>query len=67
MVLSSFRDNELKKKLEDEYGVRITTSVSKNTDYVIVKEMDIVPTGKIKKALEIGVKVITIEELKKMM
>jgi NAD-dependent DNA ligase len=67
MVLSGFRDNDLQKKLED-MGVRITTSVSKNTDYVIVKDMSIIenPTGKIKKALDVGVKVITIDMLNNM-
>jgi DNA ligase (NAD+) len=68
MVISGFRNAELQEKLED-MGVRFTTSVSKNTDYVIVKDMSIIdePTGKIKKAIDIGVKVITVDMLNKMM
>jgi DNA ligase (NAD+) len=68
MVLSGFRDNELEEKLES-IGVKISSSVSKNTDYLVVKDNATIEegTGKVSKAQEIGVKIITKDELIKLM
>ena len=61
IVFTGFRD----KKLEEEVtarGGKITTSVSKNTSILVTKSKVDKPTGKIKKALELGVEVISKEE-----
>ena len=64
IVMSGFRDNDLKSKLED-LGIKIKTSVSKNTDYLVVKDKSVIKdnTGKIKKAKESNVTIITKDEL----
>lgn len=66
IVLSGFRDSELQKKLED-LGAKITNSISKNTDLLVVKDDETLnnATGKVKKALELGIKIITKETLLK--
>ena len=64
MVLSGFRDAEIQKKLED-MGVKISSSVSKNTDYLVVKDKE-ETTSKIEKAKELGIKIITKNELIKL-
>ena len=60
MVLSGFRDNQLQSKLE-EFGAKITNSISKNTDYLIVKDQNTIDenTSKVQKAIELGIKIIT--------
>ena len=67
MVLSGFRDAPLQEKLEG-MGVKISSSVSKNTDYLIVKDKETIDdnTGKVAKAKEVGVKIITKDALLKM-
>lgn len=63
-VFSKFRDENLEEKIENNGG-KINNSVSKNTDYLVIKEkvnMD-EQSGKIKKALELNVKIITKIEL----
>jgi len=67
MVLSGFRDSTLQQKLE-ETGVKITTSVSKNTDYLVVKDKETIEeaTGKVEKAKDLGIKIITKDELIKL-
>lgn len=59
IVMSGFRDADLQQKLEDS-GAKITNSVSKNTDYLIVKDQSTVieNTGKVQKANELGIKII---------
>ena len=59
VVMSGFRDLELQQKLEDS-GAKITNSVSKNTDYLIVKDQNTIDenTGKVQKAHELGIKII---------
>jgi NAD-dependent DNA ligase len=59
-VMSGFRDNDLKELIENQGG-KISTSVSKNTDYLIVKDQSNIdnPTDKINKALELKIKIIT--------
>ena len=60
VVMSGFRDAEIQQKLE-ESGAKISNSVSKNTDYLIVKDQNTIDenTGKVQKAHELGVKIIT--------
>jgi len=66
IVMSGFRDNDLKSKLED-LGIKIKTSVSKNTDYLVVKDKTVINdnTGKVKKAKTLKVNIITKDELEK--
>jgi DNA ligase (NAD+) len=68
IVLSGFRDGILQEKLEG-MGVKISSSVSKNTDYLVVKDKETIEenTGKVAKASEIGVKILTKEALIKML
>lgn len=67
IVLTGFRDNDLQEKLE-AIGVKISSSVSKNTDYLVVKDKETINEGtsKILKAQEAGVKIITKEQLIKL-
>ena len=65
MVLSGFRDAEIQKKLEG-MGVKIASSVSKNTDYLVVKDKE-ETSSKIEKAKELNIKIITKDELIKML
>lgn len=64
LVLSGFRDKDLEKLLED-YDVKISNSVSKNTDYLVVKDQSVIneKTGKVKKAEELSINIITKNEL----
>lgn len=64
LVLSGFRDKELEKLLED-YEVKISNSVSKNTDYLVVKDQSVIDekTGKVKKAEELNINIITKDTL----
>lgn len=62
-VITGFRDKALVKKLA-ELGAINTTSVSKNTDFVIVKSKGHDgDTGKAKEARTLGIKLITPSEL----
>ena len=67
IVVTGFRDNDLQEKLE-AIGVKISSSVSKNTDYLVVKDKETINDGtsKILKAQEAGVKIITKEQLIKL-
>jgi NAD-dependent DNA ligase len=67
IVLTGFRDNDLNEKLE-AIGVKISSSVSKNTDYLVVKDKETINEGtsKVQKAQDIGVKIITKEQLIKL-
>lgn len=60
-VITGFRDKELVKKLT-EMGAINTTSVSKNTDFVVVKT-HAESTGKAEEARALGIKLITPSEL----
>jgi NAD-dependent DNA ligase len=62
IVMSGFRDATLQKFLEDS-GAKLTNSVSKNTDLLIVKD-EKEETGKVKKALELGITIITKDKIK---
>jgi NAD-dependent DNA ligase len=64
IVLSGFRDSELTKYLENS-GAKISDSVTKNTDYLIVKDENTMKeeTGKVKKAKELNIKIIIKEKI----
>jgi len=68
IVMSGFRDAEIQEKLEG-MGVKLSSSVSKNTDYLVVKDQSTIDagTGKVEKAQEVGVKIITKDQLIKLM
>ncbi len=61
-TLENYSRNEIKEKLE-ALGVKISSSVSKKTDYVLVGKE---PGSKYAKALEVEVKVLNEEEFEKM-
>jgi DNA ligase (NAD+) len=66
IVISGFRDANLQEMLEG-MGVKISSSVSKNTNYLIIKDKETLEeaTGKIQKAKELGIQILTKEELLK--
>ncbi len=58
----------IKMGIENDYGGKVTESVSKKTTYLVVPDGDIDDeSAKVKKAKELKVKIIKYEELKKMM
>ena len=65
IVLSGFRDSKLQQFLE-ESGAKITNTISKNTNILIVKDQDTINdgTGKVQKALELGINIITKDKVK---
>lgn len=65
IVMSGFRDANLQTFLENS-GAKITDSVSKNTDILIVKDEETIATatGKVKKALELGINIIIRNKIK---
>ncbi len=67
VVLTGFRDKELQEKIESQGG-KIGSSVSKNTDYVIVKDQSVIdePTDKVSKAIELGITILTKTKADKM-
>lgn len=67
IVLSGFRDKELQEKIE-ENGGKVSSSVSKNTDYLVVKDQTVIddPTEKINKAKELNVIIMTKDKFQKL-
>jgi DNA ligase (NAD+) len=67
-VFTKFRDNNLEEKIEEQGG-KISVSITKNTDYLIVKDQSIIdnPTDKVTKAKSLNINIITKEELIKML
>ncbi len=63
IVMSGFRDKELTKYLENE-GAKITNSLSKNTDILIIKDKTVMETAKVKKAQELDIKIILRDNIK---
>ena len=63
-VFTGVRDKEAEQKIESKGG-KISSSVSKNTTYLVMKSIGS-GSSKEKKAMELGVKVITIDDLVKM-
>lgn len=68
IVLTGFRDKDLQSQIESQGG-KIGSSITKNTNYLIVKDQTMIddPTDKIKKALELNIKIITKDKLIKML
>ena len=64
IVISGFRDKDLENLLK-QYDVDIKNSVSKNTNILVVKDKETIEdsTGKVKKAKDLGIKIITKKEL----
>lgn len=60
VVFTGFRDSELEKFIESNGG-SIKTSISNNTDYLIIKDSE-TTSSKIKKAKDLNVKIITKNE-----
>lgn len=68
IVFTGFRDKELEKKIEEQGG-KIGTTITKNTDYLVVKDNDAIdnPTIKVSKAKELGISIITKDKLIKLL
>lgn len=64
IVLTGFRDKELQNKIEEQGG-KIGSTISKNTDFLVVKDQNMIdePTEKIKKASSLNIKIITRDQL----
>ena len=56
IVMTGAKDKTLKKKL-DELGIKLSSSVSKNTDFVIVTSMN-ETTSKMEKAKKLGITIV---------
>lgn len=67
IVTTGFRFSKILDKLEN-LGIKVTNSVSKNTNYVIVKDesMKEGPNSKVKTAKKLNVKILTKNEFEKM-
>ena len=63
LVVTGKRNKELMNKLK-HIGVSLGSSVSKNTDYVIVNSLD-EETGKINTAKKLGITIITVDDFMK--
>ena len=63
IVFSGIRDKKLEEKIKT-MGGEITTTVSGNTSVLVVKNLDSI-SGKIKKAQDLGTRVVSIEDFKK--
>ena len=68
VVMTGFRDEEIKSKIEAQGG-KVSSSVSKNTDYLIVKDQSVIdePTDKVLKAIELEITLLTKEKVLKML
>lgn len=64
-IFSGFRNKDYEKIIEDNGG-KVTTSISKNSHYLIVKDKE-ENSAKIIKARELGVKILDIEDFKRML
>jgi NAD-dependent DNA ligase/DNA polymerase/3'-5' exonuclease PolX len=62
IVITGFRDKPLAEELEKR-GVKLATSISKNTFLVIVRDLDDI-TGKIEKAKEKGIPIVEVNKFK---
>ena len=62
IVFSGFRDAKLEEIVVSMSG-KMTTSISSNTNILVVASKGGIPTGKVKKAMEIGtIEILTKEE-----
>ena len=64
IVVSGFRDKELEERILNEGGT-LATTISKNTDILIIKDKSVSDTSKVIKAKELGVKIYTLDEFNK--
>ena len=64
IVLSGFRNKDLQDLIMNEGG-KVNNTVSKNTDYLIIKENII--SEKINKAKDLGIQILTISEFNKLL
>ena len=64
IVVSGFRDKELEERILNEGG-SLATTISKNTDILIIKDKSVSDTSKVIKAKELGVKIYTLDEFNK--
>jgi DNA ligase (NAD+) len=64
-IFSGFRNKDYEKIIEDNGG-KVTTSISKNSHYLIVKDKE-ENSAKIIKARELGVTILDIEDFKRML
>ena len=64
-VFTGFRNKDYEKIIEDNGG-SISNSISKNTTYLVVKDLED-DSNKIKQAKELKIKIISKEELDKML
>lgn len=58
IVMSGFRDKDIADYIVKEGG-KITNTISKNTNLLIIKDKSVMDTTKVKKAQELGIKIIT--------
>jgi len=65
IVFSGFRNKDYERVIE-AHGGKVTSSVSKHTNLVVSSNPDDA-TGKVKKARELGVKIISVEEFDKLL
>lgn len=61
IVLSGFRDKTIEDMIIHEGG-QLSTTVSKNTDILIIKDKSVSETSKVIKATELGVAIYTLDE-----
>jgi DNA ligase (NAD+) len=61
IIFSGFRNKEYEDSIE-RHGGKIVSSISKTTDYLIVKDKN-ETTTKIQKAMDLGINIMTKEEL----
>lgn len=61
VVFSGFRDSKLEEEITSRGG-KVSTSVSSRTSMVVVLDKNVVPTGKVKAAIDLGKEVLDKEE-----
>ena len=68
VVMTGFRDKTLQEKIEAQGG-KIGSTISKNTNYLVVKDQLAIddPTDKVSKAKELGVQIITKDKLEQLL
>jgi NAD-dependent DNA ligase len=63
IVITGFRDNNIQEKIK-EFGAKLGSSVSKNTSFVLVKNID-EDSGKISEAKKLGIPIVTKDDFNK--
>lgn len=62
IVVSGFRDKEILEYIQNEGGI-LSNTISKNTDLLVIKDASVMNTSKVKKAKDLGIKIITKEKI----